>query len=77
MCPCQIAHDCLNLPTCAPPGLEPPTYHILGRQHCSVHHDLKNSATKAGYEVLRISVYISINKLKWSDKYRLIVENIK
>ena len=37
-----------NLPTCAPSGLEPPTYHILGRQHCSVHHGLNNSATKAG-----------------------------
>ena len=37
-----------NLPTCALSGLEPPTYHILGRQHCSVHHGLNNSASKAG-----------------------------
>ena len=40
-----------NLPTCAPSGLEPPTYHILGRQRCSVHHGLNNSATKTGNTV--------------------------
>ena len=37
-----------NLPTCVPSGLEPPTYHILGCQHCLVHHGLTNLATKAG-----------------------------
>ena len=37
-----------NLPTCAPSGLEPPTYHILGRQHCLVQDGLNNSVTKAG-----------------------------
>ena len=35
-----------NLPICAPSGLKPPTYYLLGRQHCSVHHGLNNSATK-------------------------------
>ena len=35
-------------PTCAPSGLEPPTYHILGRQHWLVHHGLNKSATKEG-----------------------------
>ena len=40
-----------NLPTCAPSGLEPPTYHILGRQHCSVHQGLNNSATMPWQEM--------------------------
>ena len=40
-----------NLPTCEPSGLEPPTYHILGRQHRLVHHGLNNLATKDGHQV--------------------------
>ena len=35
-----------NLPSCAPSGLKPKTFHILGLQHRLVHHGLTNSATK-------------------------------
>ena len=57
-----------NLPTCTPSGLEPPTYHILGLQHCSVHHGLNNSATKAGSLVHIFR--------KGSQKYGRPIDNI-
>ena len=35
-----------NLPSCAPSGLKPSTYCILGLQHWLVHHGLTNSASR-------------------------------
>ena len=50
-----------SLPTCALSGLEPPTYHILGLQHCLVHHGLNNSATKEG---ILATIFNIVKKLR-------------